>query len=317
MNLMNMNGGAAPKTLKITSGAMIIAIFGLLLLFNRQTGGLFADVFIYLIPVPMVAYSSIYGWKASVPVFLGMAFSSVLFGTFAIIFYAVSGALLGMIFGTCLHHRRDMTKTLLLVMGLSAVLNLLSTVLLASLFGYNLNEEIAVMQSQMTAAMEKAGVALPAGMITTDYLKRLFIIFMIFMGLVQGFLVYQVSLLLLRRLGFPVERPKAVSEYCPPPWSGYLAMIVMFTSFIPAAFRMGEIFQNAWETAAICGYLYLVVFGLFGLNLLVKKYVTKNRLLVMILDLLSFLVIPQVLMIIGMFYISGGLRERLLGKTGR
>ena len=314
MNLFNMNGGAAPKTLKITTGAMIIAIFGLFLLFNRQTGGLLEDVFMYLLPVPMVAYSCIYGWKASIPVFIGMSFFAVLFGSFVTIFYAISGALLGMVFGTCLYHKRDMTKTLLLVMGLSAVLNLISTVALASVFGYDVNEELMLMQSQMTAAMEKAGVSLPEGLITIDYLRRLFVVSMASLGLVQGFIIYELSLLILKRLRFPVESPKAVSEYCPPAWTGFLAFFLMFTAGIPAAAGMGETVRNIWETAAICGYLYLVIFGLFGLNLLVKTYFRPNRILVVILDILSMLVLPQVLMILGLFYISGGLRERLLGK---
>ncbi len=313
MNLMNMNGGMTPRTLKLTAGAMIIAIFGMFLLFNRQTGGLFEDMFMYLLPVPMVAYSCIYGWKASIPVFIGMTLFSVLFGTFYTIFYAVSGALLGMILGTCIYHKKDMTKTLLLVMGLSAVLNLISTVALASVFGFNVNEEVAMMQEQLNKAMEMAGVEMPEGVITTDYLKRLFMISMAFMGMVQGFIIYEISLLVLKRLHFPVQRPKAVSEYCPPRWSGFLAMFLMFAGGIPAAYGMSELIQNIFQTAAVCAYLYLVVFGVIAANVLAAKYLSRNKILIVIMDILALMVLPQVLMILGFFYISGGLREKALG----
>lgn len=47
---MNRNN----ETLKITTGAMIIAIFAMLLLLNRQTGAFFEEMFIYILPIPMV-----------------------------------------------------------------------------------------------------------------------------------------------------------------------------------------------------------------------------------------------------------------------
>ncbi|MBQ4148109.1 MAG: DUF2232 domain-containing protein, partial [Clostridium sp.] len=101
------------KTQSITYGAMIIAIFGMLLLLNRQTGSFFEEVFLYIFPIPMVAYSAIYGWKRSIPVFIGMCLISFLCGTFTSIFYAISQAFIGLAFGTSLNHRRDMTRTLL------------------------------------------------------------------------------------------------------------------------------------------------------------------------------------------------------------
>ena len=52
------------KTLKITYGAMIVALFGVLLLINRQTGGMFNGILMFLLPIPMVAYGARYGWRA-------------------------------------------------------------------------------------------------------------------------------------------------------------------------------------------------------------------------------------------------------------
>ena len=52
------------KTLKITTGAMIVAIFAILLLLNRQTAGFFEELFVYLLPIPMVAYSAKSGGKS-------------------------------------------------------------------------------------------------------------------------------------------------------------------------------------------------------------------------------------------------------------
>ena len=79
------------NTIRITTGAMIIALFTLLLLMNRQTGGLFEEMFIYILPIPMVIYAAKYGWKSGLLVFAGMAVFSFFFGrTFVISYFVAS-----------------------------------------------------------------------------------------------------------------------------------------------------------------------------------------------------------------------------------
>ena len=97
---------------------MILAIFAILLLLNRQTGGVFEGFFIYLLPIPMVVYSAKFDWKSGLMVFVGMCAFSLFFGTLTTIFYAVSSALLGLIFGACLYKNVDMTLTTFIVMGM-------------------------------------------------------------------------------------------------------------------------------------------------------------------------------------------------------
>ena len=85
------------KTQEITFGAMIAAIFGMLLLLNRQTGGMLEEVFLFAFPIPMVAYSAKYGWKKSLPVFAVTVLIAILCGTFSGFFYAASESFIGMV----------------------------------------------------------------------------------------------------------------------------------------------------------------------------------------------------------------------------
>ena len=48
---------------RLTDGAMMCAIVGAVLLINRQLGGLFQDMFLFLFPIPMVFYSAKYGMR--------------------------------------------------------------------------------------------------------------------------------------------------------------------------------------------------------------------------------------------------------------
>lgn len=297
------------KSLKITTGAMVTAIFGVLLLLNRQTGNLFEDLFLFLYPVPMVAYSAMYGWKSGLPVVAAMSLLSFLLGNFTTVFYAVTQALIGLVFGGCLYHKVDMTKTLFAVMALSAVVNVLNTIVLGFLFGFDLNQEIAEMQTMMNTIFEQAGVAAPENVISTNYLKQMIVISMILFGMLQGFLVYEISLQLLRRLRFPVQRPKPVFLYAPPKWTAYAAILAFFVYMIKMVQPFeNEILQNTVLTVGILGYMYLICFGFIGILKMVKSRFPKGTVLGVILCLFLMFTFPFAEMAAGYYYIVS--RER-------
>ena len=257
------------NTQKLTFGALLVAIFGVLLLLNRQTGGMLEETFIFLFPIPMVAFSARYGWKDSLPVFVCTVLISIVCGIFTSAFYAISQSFIGVVYGSCLHAKRDSNKTMLLVMGLSAVSNLLSSIVLASLFGINLQEDMEMMQTMMRQAIEKTGVSMtPQQMqsiellLQKDTLMRIFIVSMIFMGVVQGFIVCQLSLLILRRLRFQIQKPAPITSYYPPRWTGYIALLVFVlyssTLAMPAMSGRKEIIRVIGQVGALCAYMYLL-----------------------------------------------------------
>lgn len=304
------------KSLKITTGAMVTAIFGVMLLLNRQTGNLLEEVFLYLYPIPMVAYAAMYGMKSGTAVFAAMSLLSLLFGNFTTIFYAVSQAFIGLIFGGCLYHRVDTIKTLFAVMLLSAVMNLLNTVVLGFLFGFDLNQEAAEMQTIMNSAFEQAGIALPEGLLSSDYLKQMIVISMIILGVIQGFIVYEVSLLILRRLRFPVSRLRPVFSYHPPKWTGYVALAAFF-GYNSTLLRPMEntLLQQILMTAGIFGYVYLICFGFIAVLLLFKIHVPGKKIFGVLVGVLVLLLFPFLEMVMGLMYIVSSWHERMLEQV--
>jgi len=306
------------KTMNITTGAMATAIFGVMLFLNRQTGGLFQDVFLILYPVPMVAYSAMYGWKNGIPALAAMSLISFLMGSFTTIFYAVTQAAIGLVFGSCLHHKVDMTKILLTVMILSAVVSVLNTVVLGFLFGININQEIAEVQNMMNTMFEKAGVVIPEQILSTNYLRQLFVISMILMGMVQGFIVYEVSLLLLRRLRFPVQKPKSIFLYYPPKWTGYAAMAAFFFYNAGMMKPFGdELLQNIALTVGTLGYLYLICFGFIAILLFLKSSFPKLKAGAYVICVLGIFIFPTIEMVAGFFYIATKYHEDMVKLLAR
>lgn len=315
------------NTQKLTFGALLVAIFGVLLLLNRQTGGMLEETFIFLFPIPMVAFSARYGWKDSLPVFVCTVLISIVCGIFTSAFYAITQSFIGVVYGSCLHAKRDSNKTMLLVMGLSAVSNLLSSIILASLFGIDLQEDMEMMQTMMRQAIEKAGVNMtPQQMqsiellLQKDTLMRIFIVSMIFMGVVQGFIVCQLSLLILRRLRFQIQKPAPITSYYPPRWTGFIALLVFVlyssTLAMPALSGRKEIIRVIGQVGALCAYMYLLCFGFIAVLFLLRAYGPSSRLLNIIIAIAGFFVLPQAFMILGCVYISTGFHDWVVRKMG-
>ncbi len=302
------------RTQKLTYGAMIVAIFGVMLLINRQTGNFFAELLMFILPIPMVAYSARYGFRDSIPVFICTVLISFLYGGFNIIFYSVSASVTGTVFGTCLHRKVSAGHTMLLVMVMSAISNVLSSVVLLSFYGMDLTTEITAMQTEMGTIFEQANMAETAGQILTyDYLVRMYVISMIVLGIVQGFLVYELSLILLRKLKYPVPKPQPISSFYPPKWTGYLALMLFIMYYFSMAVQWNnDYIKNALMSAGTCGYLYLVIFGAVAATLFFRMRTQVPKVFSILLIVLCMFTFPYLLLILGYLYLSGNLHDRLL-----
>ncbi len=310
MNKMNGN------TIKITTGAMILAIFAMMLLLNRQTGSFFEGFFIYLLPIPMVLYAALYGFRAGLSVFAGMCLFSFLFGGFTTIFYAVTAALLGLIFGTRIYLKCDMTRTLFIVMGLSAVFNVVSTVALASLFGYDVTAEVTQMRDAIGQALAQMGNEEVMQFYTLDFMKQIFIISTAVIGLIDGFIVYRLSLFIAKRLRISTDRAIPIKDLYPPKWTGIAAILLyiygLYSFIKPSADPLlNDIRQGLW----VIGFMYLVVFGIIALTQFFRAFVSRSALVITLLTILAYFVLSQVLLYVGFAYISLGLHDYLKKKN--
>ena len=296
------------KTQELTYGAMIVAIFGVLLLINRQTGGFLEGIFMFIFPIPMVAFSAKYGWKDSLPVFVCTVLLSFLFGTFTAIFYAIAESFIGMVYGSCIKAERDMNRTLVLVVALSAVAELLCSVALASLFGIDINHDIMAMQEGMNQAFEQAGMDTATGILSYDYLRRMYVISMGFMGAMQGLIVYYLSLVILRKLRYPIKKPQPLTQYYPSKISGFIAAFLVFVYIYSFAKPFANpTVQDIAQSAGICGVIYLIFFGYIALLMVCRVYLRLPRAVGFILSLLITFTISYIPIVAGYIYISGNL----------
>ena len=301
------------STLKITTGAMIIAIFAMLLIVNRQTGLFFEEFFVYLLPLPMAVYTALYDWKYGLMVFVGMTAFSFIFGGFTTIFYAVSASLIGLVFGTMVCRKVDPTKMLIIIMVFSAISTIISSVALASLFGYDIDMSLTEMKTMLTTTFEATGNGALMEFYTMDFLKQLFVISMALMGLLEGFIVYRLGLLIMKRLHISVRRAVPLLEFYPPAITGILAMTAFFAGIYGLSKQNpSPLYTNISQALWVIGFIYLVFFGILCVILFVRKYITRSRALIAVLTVLAYLLFAQYLVFLGFGYITFGLHARLL-----
>ena len=295
------------KTQELTYGAMLAAVFGVLLVLNRQTGGLFEEFVFFILPIPMAVFSLKYGWKDSIPVLVCMILISVFLGTFYTIFYACGEALIGLILGTCLKNHRDLQETQLLVIILSAVFSVIGSVVLASLFGININAEVTQIQSSMQKMLASSGIPEESmgNLFSFASMKRLYIISMVLFGVMQGFVIFRLSLLILRRLRLPVPDPRTVGLHRPPVWTGYAALILLLLNILSAARPFpGELLQNAVQTAGICSLVFLLWYGWLGLVIILRRLLPVPKIVIVLIALLCFFILPYLVVMTGFIFIS-------------
>ena len=305
------------NTEKLTFGAMIVAIFGVLLLVNRQTGGMFEGLFIFVFPIPLVAYSARYGLKSSLPVLVCTVLISFLCGTITSNFYAISEAIIGVVYGSRIYAKKDMTHTLVIVVALSAVSELICSVALASLFGIDIGADITEMQNMLNTMLAQAGVDTMEGIFTYDYLKRIYIVSVGFLGAIEGFVVYYLSLQVLRKLRYPIVKATPLFEFYPHRITGVIALLLQFLyqyTFVKPF--SNETLQNVTQTLGICGMLYLVFFGFYAVLLIMNIYLRLPRAVGMILSILIMFIFSALLPYLGFAYISLGLHERMAAAVG-
>ena len=292
---------------------MIIAIFAMLLIVNRQTGLFFEEFFVYLLPLPMAVYTALYDWKYGLMVFVGMTAFSFIFGGFTTIFYAVSASLIGLVFGTMVCRKVDPTKMLIIIMVFSAISTIISSVALASLFGYDIDMSLTEMKTMLTTTFEATGNGALMEFYTMYFLKQLFVISMALMGLLEGFIVYRLGLLIMKRLHISVGRAVPLLEFYPPAITGILAMTAFFAGIYGLSKQNpSPLYTNISQALWVIGFIYLVFFGILCVILFVRKYITRSRALIAVLTVLAYLLFAQYLVFLGFGYITFGLHARLL-----
>jgi len=301
------------KSRTITEGAMMTAIFVMLLLINRYTGRIFEEFIAFILPIPMTAFAIKHEKKDCILVIIAMCLTTFVCGNFTSVFYRLTEAMTGLIFGICLHNKTDSTKTIFIIVIMSVASVIINIVLLSLLFEYNITNEIMEIQKLTMESATQFGLNVPENMLTTNYFAIIMMISVILTGIVQGIITYVIGLLILKRLGYSVEKPKSVYYLYPPKITGWLGVRGFLGYIYSVSGVISEPYNTVIQILGICGTIYLLVFGVICVMLMVKTYLPNVKKYLRAFIAFAFCIIAlQIVVMCGFIYLSGNQHKLMM-----
>lgn len=296
---------------KLTDGAMMVAIIGVILLINRQTAGLLESMVLFLFPLPMVFYSAKYGLKDSWIVLFAIVILSFILGTIQSVIFVTSESIIGMIYGVGIYNHTSTRRIVIRTLILGGLIELFTMFVFAEFFGYDIAAEITEYKNIINTALNQTGTTL--NMDIDSYLLTILVFSTILTGVIEGFLTHMISRIMLKRLRFHIEPSKPILEYYPPKWSGYVAIAgLIINMFSSRLFGENTMLTNLSFAYQMAGLMYLAFFGFITFVVYGKMRFPNSRFGPALFALLLFLFASILLAMFGFIYITTDMHKNMM-----
>lgn len=177
------------KTNTLTQGALCLSLYGVLLLFNQQTGLLIESMMNWVFILPILIYSAKAGpYPGGITAF-SMAILSFLFGTFTTWFYSWSAILIGFVYGAGLYKKIRHSMNFVISFGITFISYVLMIYLWAGIFGMDLSVDFAWI-SEIVPFLD---------------FQAFCFLFAFFISFVQTLCIHMLAILLCARLKIPMR----------------------------------------------------------------------------------------------------------------
>lgn len=297
---------------------MLLAIFGALMLLDRQFSYFFDVYIVMIIPVVIIIYSAMYDIKDGgiLSVCLLILTFIIGSGSFNYLCYVPLGIIVGL--GYSYFLKRNVSKQVLLLA--SIVLYTIGEIIIAfivmPIFGINLAEQVNQLKDVFISSSSTMGLDL--SMIDLSTILPLAIVFStIFMGLIEGFLTHIVTLLLLKKFKIKDIDNRNLVPLEPSLTLTYICIVLVFLMMVSSRYLTtlinNETIKYILLSAGMIGFIILCYFGyIFSIIFLKIRYQKNMALLVILAVFLLFPFSLFVLMIIGFLYGSGPLKKYII-----
>ncbi len=317
-----MNNGKRVNS--ITYGALMTALLGVVLFFNRQTAGTFDLYLFWIIPLPVIVYVLKFGIRQSFVLATSMVLLSFIIASPVTVFYVVGSITVGLIYGYGMTKRWSSLKLIISVIIVSLVMSTLSLFVFANVFGYNITKEITWYRETFTSMVDRiaSGNETLASMVVSLLQDRFILTLIIFSEVVtsimEGILIHLLSFALLKKLKMETPPIKPISEITAPKWLKvfvFTSFAALFISSITAVSQYNDIIMLAMVIVyAICmlyGYLLVV-------TIVTLKYPNKaTRTLVLSAIVIVMFFFPPLTYICGLVDIYTNTRQNIIREIAK
>lgn len=198
------------KTNQITKGAMVCAIYGVLLFLNQQTALMVESSASWLFAFPVLIYTAMSGLKMGAIVCIAMGFMTMFFGGFTTWFYSWTSLIIGYVYGVGLYKKwKNMTNFILCL-----ILSLISCVCIvlfwSALFGMDFYEDFRLVAKYLPGVSLKAFTYIMIGLL----------------AFLQALCIHLVSVMVCMRMHIEITPLQPISRMKSPRWVGIVSLLI-------------------------------------------------------------------------------------------
>ena len=296
---------------KLTEGAMMCALFGIVLLINRQFAGVLELFFVYVLPLPLIVYTVKHDVKSGCICAISISFLSLMISTVSSMVYSIMAVVIGLVYGALCHRKVSNGFLIGCTMLLTMVLEIMCCLVFASVFGYDLIADARTIMEAAELAAETFGVVLP-DVIGINFFLMLAVLAVVLAGILEGVLVHLLASAIMKHLKIEVPSIQPISAWEIPKWIGHLCAIVFVLSYVAQLLPVSEAVLLGAVAAGTVGSLVLVFFGYVACLMMGMVKYKKNLTLILIV---LFIFIWPMYAVLGYFYIvSDSFKQEILRR---
>lgn len=244
------------QTHKLTEGAMMVAIVGVLLFVNRQFANAIELFMYWILSFPILVYTAKYGIKDALLPSVSMLLLSFMIAAPTTIFYLFCCIVTGLIYGGGVR-KEWKNGTLLVWTGIIGFLSyLITTVFLAALFGYHPSDDIEMVKTLL--AFFDVNIA---GIRFSMVIQIIVVMMAVLMSVLQTICIHLFSNILLKRLNIGVHEMISLFELRVPRVSGVIIIIIWLLFSGRNVIELSQEVSSVLFIAFLCSSVFAVGYG--------------------------------------------------------
>ncbi|MPM29676.1 hypothetical protein SDC9_76216 [bioreactor metagenome] len=254
--------------------------------------------------MPVLVYAARYGFKDSLVPFFAINILSFIVALPTTTFIVVISGLTGLVYGSGVKLGKNNIWLLAMTFFFTAINYLITMVLFAALFGYDLNADV----QQLVQMIESYGYQIE----NLDQIINSLVPMSLFIGTcMQTLIVHLVANIILKRLHIKVNPVRSLMEIKAPRWLGWALLAVMV---LHAGSNLLTLPDIAQEILLVGNVFATLIFSIFGLiDIIIYSKLVNNKTLI-ILSIIIFFLYSSAFMVIGMLDIVTDYRSRVIER---
>lgn len=309
------------NTKEITTGAMLLAIFGAVLLIDRYLSFMFTDIISLIVPVVIIVFGNMFNAKDGLVFSIALLLMSIAIETNPqAYFFLLMGAIAGNIFNFLITKGANSFSLILTMMVVFSIAEILNQFVISSVFyGQSVYDIIFEYTELIKSTIgnfssfftQEVFDTVITQMLTNEFVAMVLIISCIITGVMEGLIVYIISIICFKRFKISVKLGFAqIMEL--KPITAYI-LFGLSCLMLVNRFMHHPIVSPILSGISLLSMLILAYYGYIYLLMYTRIRFNKNYALIIIIGILFFSVLSIIILfIIGFLYGTGPLKKYLV-----